>query len=192
MVQRIDLLSVLPTWRGGPYPVRWLSNEAVLIGGLCNCDGPLEGEFEASVSLDGSVTPLLEGAPPEHGVDVEITDRFDPSCNLGGFNGGRSARLVDTATGEVVAEADEQAPVLVWSRLSPDETEALIMMLEVGTEARAFLNEALDTGKCVDWETARGRSTTPPQFAVLRAGATTLDSLATRLEVLERKMEVRR
>jgi hypothetical protein len=76
VVQRVDLLSVLPTWRGAPHPVRWLSNEAVLIGGLCNCDGPLEGEFNTSVNLDGEVTRLDE-PPPEHRVDVLITDNYD-------------------------------------------------------------------------------------------------------------------
>jgi hypothetical protein len=95
-------------------------------------------------------------------------------------------RLVDTASGEVVAEASEDAPILIGSQLSPDGSEALVMRLDADGELRALLNEALEAGKCVDRERARGPSGPSIEFTVLRVGGTMLKPVANRLGVLER------
>ena len=186
LVQHVDMLTALPEWRGEPHPVRWLSNHAVLIGGLCHCDTVQEGYFDASVSLDGSVTRLLEGVPPEHRVEVRIAENYDATCNLGGFNGGRSVQLVDTATGEVLAEARADSPVFAYVKLSPDAEEALVISIVADDELKRLLNGALDAGECVEWSEQSGVGAAPLQFGVLRAGETALEAANTRLEVLER------
>lgn len=184
-VQYVDMQTVIPNWRGEPHPVRWLSNDAVLVGGLCNCDGSPEGFFDAELRFDGSVARLDE-APPEHGVEVLITDKYETACNLGGFNGGRSVQLTDTATGEVLAQARDDAPVFSYAELSPDAEEALVISIVADEELRVSLNDALDSGKCVEWREQSGVGAAPLQFGVLRTGATALEPVETRLEVLER------
>ena len=190
-LQFVDLQTEAPGWQGEPNPTRWISNTEVLIGALCNCDVVVDGFFDVTVSSDGSATRFSQDPTPERAVSVQIADNYDISCNLGGFNGGRIIRLIDTATNEVLAEVSEDAPVFLGSELAPDGSEALIVSIVADEDLRARLNDALDAGECVD-SSIEPRLTDPPlQLALLRAGATQLEVVATRLKVLERWYEGR-
>jgi hypothetical protein len=88
--------------------------------------------------------------PPARPATVEIVDAFDISCVLSGFSGGRTARLVDTASRVILAEATDDTPVFLGASVAPDGTEALISAYSVDGELRATLSNALDDGRCVE------------------------------------------
>jgi hypothetical protein len=180
LLQLLNLQVEAPGWQGEPHPARWLSESEVLVGGLCNCDVPVEGYFPVSVALDGTVTRDPSNVPPDRASEVQITDAFDPSCS--GFASGRTVQLVDTATSEMLARASEDAPIFFASEIAPDGSEALILSLVPDDDLRTRLNEALAAGECVEWSV----STVPVGLAVLRAGEDRLEPAASRLEVLER------
>jgi len=180
-----DLRKQLADWNGEPFPTRWLSDDELLIGGLCHCDGSPEGYFDAIVRLDGSVERAPSDLPPPKPVKIEARDGSFPSCALSGFAGSRSVHIVDAVSGDVLAQATDEAPVLIGGELSPDNTEALISALDADAGLRGRLIAALERGDCyVGPETNYGEANI--FVSLLRVGATSLEPVETHLEVFER------
>jgi hypothetical protein len=146
----VDLVEELPDWLGEPHPTRWLDGETLLVGGLCSCDGLVDGFFDAIVRLDGSVERAPPAPSPTESIEAQIADAFDVSCVLGGFAGGRTVQIVDVTTGAVLAEATADAPIFLGTRLSPDGSEAFVTSLRADDELRTTLNAALTEGRCID------------------------------------------
>lgn len=181
----VDLLDEFPDWQGEPHPVRWLTTDTVLIGGLCHCDGPGGGFFDVVVSAGGGATRAPADLPPPAPRSAVITDQFAPGCQLVGYAGGRTIALVDAARGDVLAEARASAPVFLSYELSPDGTEVLVVSLDADQPLRDRLNELLASGRCsddggIDW------STTGRTLGLLRAGGDALEVVDSRLAVLDR------
>jgi hypothetical protein len=180
----LDLAAEFEDWKGEPAIQRWRSDEELFVTGVCNCDSGQPGYFGAIVSIEGAVERAPATLPSPASRRVERRDQFPPECQFIGYNGARSIALIDVATGAVLAEAHDTAPVFRSWELSPDGSELIVVSLEADREARAHLNAVLDSGECDPDGT--GPPSAERVLSLLREGDTTLEPIESRLDVLSR------
>lgn len=183
----LDLQEQFADWKGEPAISHWISEDELVVVGVCNCDSGPPGYFAVTIDVNGSVDRASKLQPERGPREVVFGEGFSPRCRFVGYAGSRTVSLVDGATGAVLAEASESAPVLAGVELSPDGTEVLVISLDANKELRAHLNSVVESGECEDGGASGWGA--PRLLSLLREGATTLEPIESRLEVLKRWYE---
>jgi hypothetical protein len=181
-IAALDLVAEFDDWKGEPAISRWLSDDELLVFGVCNCDSGPSGYFGVVINTNGTVERAPDTLAPTGTHRAEFGESFTPECRFIGYAGARSVALIEVATGEVLAEARESAPVFVATESSPDGTEMIVISLEADDDLREHLNTVLDSGECAD-DAASGWGS-PRTLGLLRVGSVALEPIDSRLDVL--------
>ncbi len=175
--------ATFPGFRGDASPVRWLSENELLVEGLTYSEG---GGGSAVVAVDGSVR-VLDGThlvDPGATLQVERSGGFGGGCALGPYDPARRVVLVDPASGAALNAIQRDLPTFEFTEVSPGEDTVLVAerLLSPPTEA-AERRLLAAPGTCPDMQFARAVESDPLQWLLLPTSGGPPTPVASRIAV---------